>query len=103
MTFRGKVKEQYEKLKATFDGCSYSPDFNFGSTCCDAHDFYYATGRVSKWEADARLFRCIKKAGHPIVAGVYWLAVASVGWIPWIKARRVAKRGRVNERPDISS
>ena len=75
-----------EKLKSVTDfatdGCTMSPDLVF-SHCCVEHDVDYATGEVTREEADRKLRQCIASTGYPVLCWVYWLAVRLFGWIPY--------------------
>lgn len=69
LSFIDECKLVYEGLQKGFsyDGCTSSPDFDFGSDCCGAHDYHYQQLGISRGEADRRLFKCIwpKGAGKP--------------------------------------
>ena len=84
MTKRNPTR--YEKLTAVTDfvtdGCSMSPDMVF-SECCVEHDIDYATGFVSRADADLKLRECIKAKGFPILCYVYWIGVRLFGWMPY--------------------
>ncbi len=76
----------YEKFKSLVDfvtdGCTMSPNLVFYSCCVD-HDVDYATGEVSREEADRKLRQCISSKNYPILCWVYWLSVRLMGWIPY--------------------
>lgn len=86
------VKEQKAALQG--DGCTKSPDL-FYTACCDEHDIYYRTGHdedgkpITRYQADKRLFACMKRAGKTPVVGrfllpvVYWSAVRLFGGGAW--------------------
>lgn len=61
------------------DGCTAVPDLNFGADCCRAHDVCYATGCMSRAEADRNLRRCIAAKGYIILPWIYWLGVRIFG------------------------
>lgn len=75
-----------EKLKLitdfATDGCTMSPDLVF-SHCCVNHDVHYATGEVSREEADRQLRECISDSGFPALCWIYWFGVRLYGWIPY--------------------
>lgn len=68
------------------DGCSMSPDFNFGC-CCVEHDLVYWKGGTveERRKADKELKRCIAEKGHPSLAGFYYYGVR-LGGSPYIPA-----------------
>lgn len=70
------------------DHCTIAPDFDFGATCCKAHDDAYSAG-VDRAKADADLMACIAASGKPWRAIGYWLGVRLGGWLFW---RRKQKR-----------
>jgi hypothetical protein len=64
------------------NGCTIVPDISPAvKACCDAHDACYCAGG----DADDRLacdraFRdCIRAAGHPVIADIYYLGVRTFG------------------------
>ncbi len=73
------------------DGCTMAPDLVFYD-CCVSHDVFYATGEVSRAEADRQLKRCIHSKGHKFLSLIYWLAVRVYGWIPYYFGRPYAIR-----------
>lgn len=77
----------YAKLKDKFDGCTFVPDFDFGETCCNRHDYHYRVHDVSRAQADRQLFRCIRQNGKPIIAGMYWVGVRIFGVFFWRRHR----------------
>ncbi len=62
------------------NGCTQSPDFNF-KHCCDKHDACYCMGgnEAARLKCDKALRDCIKKAGHRILAQIYYKAVRAAG------------------------
>lgn len=53
--------------------------------CCDQHDLAYEQGgleSVRLW-ADSLLFKCMLRSGHPVRAGLYWVAVRVFGKSYW--------------------
>lgn len=74
-------KEQYEIVKhgiakgVKYDGCTASPDFDFGADCCAEHDTHYQLGDISRAEADSRLRQCMAKKGYVVLPWVYWAMV----------------------------
>ena len=64
------------------DGCSMSPDLEF-SACCVEHDINYATGDITRAEADRKLRQCIAAKGYPYLSIVYWMGVRLFGWMPY--------------------
>lgn len=68
------------------DGCSMSPDLNFGC-CCVEHDLVYWEGGTAEGrkKADMELRQCIAEKEHPYLANVYYLGVR-LGGNPYIPA-----------------
>ncbi len=63
-----------------FDGCTSSPDLDFGH-CCNRHDYDYQDLRLSRKVSDNRLFQCMAReslAGK-VLAPFYWVAVRLAG------------------------
>lgn len=87
-----RVKAMAFALKG--DGCTNAPDLTY-RRCCDEHDIHYRTGEtlagepISRTEADAALFRCMRKTGKTPVVGrlivpaFYWLGVRLFGGGAW--------------------
>lgn len=69
------------------DGCTLAPDFNF-RPCCDDHDYDYSKQCRTRIEADKALRDCIKKAGHPVKAHIYYIGVRLFGGLFWYRKRR---------------
>lgn len=49
--------------------------------CCDRHDKRYANTRLTRYQADILLLRCIKKKSNTIHALLVFIAVRIFGWI----------------------
>lgn len=87
-----RVKEYAAALKG--DGCTSVPDLTY-RRCCDEHDIHYRTGKtlagkpITRAQADARLFACMKRTGvtpvvgRLIVPAVFWLGVRLFGGRAW--------------------
>jgi hypothetical protein len=86
-------KEQWEVVKKGFakgvkyDGCTASPDLDFGADCCGAHDADYQLGDVSRAEADRALRDCISKKGYVVLPWVYWAGVRLFAGGVWKRYR----------------
>lgn len=91
--FQEQCKVVWEGVKKGFkyDGCTASPDFDFGADCCGEHDTYYQDFSVSRAEADRRLRECIKKKGYVVLPWVYWGMVRLFGRHAWNKHRQEAR------------
>ncbi len=50
-------------------------------SCCEQHDKHYQTGDISRWDADLRLYRCIRDSGRPVHAVIAFIAVRLFGWL----------------------
>ena len=88
-----QVKAVGHSLKRVFssDGCSSAPDFDFGATCCLAHDRDYFEGTKTRRVADRDMRRCIAEKGYIVLPWVYWLGVRVGGWYAWAKHRRAER------------
>lgn len=73
----------------TKDYCTFSPEGNWGSTCCKKHDEDYESCEVkSRLKADWDLAKCIASSSphwtaKPVwclIAGVYFTGVRIGGW-----------------------
>ena len=70
------------KLRADGMGdnhCTASPDGTWG-TCCKRHDKRYENKRLTRYQADKLLYRCIKRYSNAIIGSIYWLGVRLFGW-----------------------
>jgi hypothetical protein len=87
--FKDQCKLVWEGVKKgyKYDGCTASPDLNFGSDCCGEHDYHYQDTDVSRAEADKRLRECIQKKGYIVLPWVYWLGVRIFGSRHYKKSR----------------
>lgn len=79
-TLRERMQEGLEKRGFVYNGCSSSPDFDFGS-CCNRHDFDYQDLTKSRKQADNDLFKCMTRKSWKgkLLAPLYWLAVRVAG------------------------
>ena len=66
------------------DKCTDFPNGTWGG-CCVQHDkaYYYGGSLANKIKADLRLYECVKKKGHPIIATIMWLGVTLFGGPYW--------------------
>lgn len=70
------------------DHCTLSPD-GWWSDCCARHDRRYANKRLTRYQADKLLYRCIlRKTDCYMVAGFYFLGVRLAGWYFYDKAKK---------------
>ena len=73
------------------DGCTAGPLSDYLNSlayeCCRAHDLAYAHGVTvaDKFAADASLWLCVVQHGHPIWATLMLVAVATAGWLWWLR------------------
>ena len=74
----GPVVALHRKLG---DDCTFAPDLDIGH-CCRIHDEDYQAGgtELDRYLADVRFRDCIKDAGRPFVARVYYWGVRLFGW-----------------------
>lgn len=98
LSFKEQCQIVWDGLKkgVKYDGCTAVPDFNFGADCCGEHDYHYQLTDVTRAEADARLYKCLRKKGYFIIAAGYWLGVRLIGWKFY---KRKQNENKVNE-PD---
>lgn len=88
-----KFKEQWDIVKEGFrkgvryDGCTGVPDFDFGADCCGEHDYHYQVGDVSRWNADKRMRKCIRKKGYFLLPWAYWFGVRIFAGGVWKRYR----------------
>lgn len=92
MSYWQRVKEYARALNG--DGCTSAPDLTY-RRCCDEHDIHYRTGKtldgrpITRAQADARLFKCMKRTGvtpvvgRLIVPAIFWLGVRLGGRGAW--------------------
>lgn len=71
-----------------YDGCTAVPDFDFGADCCGEHDYHYQIGDISRWQADKRMRKCIRKKGYFLLPWAYWLGVRMFAGGVWDKYRK---------------
>lgn len=73
------------------NNCTCFPDIILEinhSVCCKLHDFNYGKQHISRWTADKRFFKCLKKKTYLLVAVLMWLGVRAFGWYWWNKSKR---------------
>lgn len=61
------------------DGCTCWFDGNW-KHCCDFHDRRYANQRLTRYQADKLLYRCVAKKSKPM-ALIMFIGVRLFGWI----------------------
>ena len=74
------------------NGCTGVPDF-WWKPCCDEHDKDYREGKIPKYKADLKFYRCLKATaktpvGKYALAPLYHVGVAILGWWAWNKHRK---------------
>ena len=52
--------------------------------CCDSHDSEYGSKKLSRFESDLNLFKCVWNK-NKVMAVAMFSAVRVVGWIFWFK------------------
>lgn len=65
------------------NGCTGVPNVNAAvKACCDAHDLCYCVGGTAadRLKCDQAFRDCIRAAGHPVIADVYYAGVRTFGW-----------------------
>jgi len=58
------------------------------SMCCARHDKRYANKRLTKYQADKLLFRCVKRKSNIIMASLMFLGVTVLGHYNYYKAQK---------------
>lgn len=56
--------------------------------CSIIHDWLYASGAVSRWQADAWYRQALERLGYSISAGMAFVALRCFGWRHWKKESR---------------
>jgi len=78
-------------LDPVTDGCTAGPLSDllnaFAYDCCRLHDLAYAHGVTinDKLTADFGLLQCVAATGHPVWAIIMAAAVATAGWLWWLR------------------
>lgn len=63
------------------------------SGCCKRHDRRYANKRLTRYQADKLLYRCIKRKSNALVASIYFIGVRLFGWYYYDKATNPIAKG----------
>jgi hypothetical protein len=94
-TTRARLRAAWRAVRG--DGCTNSPELTY-HRCCLRHDADYTAHcdenglALTRSQADARLFECMKKSGVTPVIGkfllpaLYWSAVRIFGGKHWKKS-----------------
>ena len=69
------------------DHCTLSPEGNW-SMCCARHDRRYENKRLTRFQADKLLFRCVNRKSNVLIASIMFLGVRAFGWYFYKKAKR---------------
>ena len=48
--------------------------------CCCWHDRRYANKRLTRYQADKLLYRCVKRKSNKIMASIMFVGVRLFGW-----------------------
>lgn len=67
------------------DWCTLFPEGNWWR-CCKRHDRRYDNKRLTRWQADILLFRCVKRKSNVVLAALMWSGVRLGGWYYYNKA-----------------
>jgi len=70
------------------DHCTFFPEGNWGKTCCRKHDKRYENKRLSKFQADILLYRCVRKKSNVVIASIMFTGVTLFGHYNYYKAQR---------------
>jgi len=65
------------------------------SECCALHDRRYANKRLTRYQADKLLFRCVRRKSNIVMASIMFAGVRTIGWYFYDKAINPIKE--VNE------
>lgn len=76
------------------NNCTMSPEgINFfgwwvrnWTKCCAKHDRRYENKRLTKYQADKLLYRCVKRKSNAFIASVYFTGVTLFGWWAYYNA-----------------
>ena len=49
--------------------------------CCARHDKRYANKRLTRYQADILLYRCVKCKSNRFIASLMFIGVSFFGWI----------------------
>lgn len=79
------------------DHCTLFPEGNWGN-CCKRHDRRYENNRITKYQADKLLFRCVKRKSNKFVAGIMFLGVSLFGQWNYYKAQKQGIKDVVNNK-----
>ena len=73
----------------TVDNCTLFPEGNWGM-CCARHDRRYENARLTKYQADKLLFRCVKRKANQILGIIMFIGVNTpISWYFYYKAQRI--------------
>ena len=69
------------------DSCTLFPDGSWG-TCCARHDKRYENTRLTKYQADTLLYRCVKRKANPYIAVIIFIGVSTpFSWLFYYRAQ----------------
>ena len=74
----------------TKDNCTLFPEGNW-TDCCAMHDRRYSNNRLSKYQADKLLFRCVKHKSSIVIAAIMFTGVTLFGHYNYWKAQKESK------------
>ena len=72
------------------DYCTLFPEGNW-SKCCALHDRRYENKRLTKYQADKLLFRCVRRKGNNIIASIMFAGVTIFGHYSYFKAKKAIR------------
>ena len=68
------------------NNCTLFPEGNW-TECCARHDRRYENKRLSKYQADKLLYRCVKRKSNIAVASIMFIGVTLFGHYNYWKAQ----------------
>ena len=68
------------------DHCTLSPEGNWAE-CCKRHDRRYENKRLTKWQADKLLYRCVKRKSNAFIGSLFFIGVTIGGHWSYYKAQ----------------
>lgn len=62
------------------DNCTLFIEGNW-TECCARHDRRYANKRLTRYQADRLLYRCVSRKSNILIASIMFIGVRSFGWL----------------------
>ena len=72
--------------KRAYSTCAIDGIFGmYWGECSKSHDRRYENNRLTRYQADKLLYRCINRRSNPFIASVYFIGVRAFGWVYYNK------------------